>query len=75
MPPVLKYLLLWTVICCSSAAPSFFVACSEYKRSDQILAMLAGIGCFIVVYTAVSCTELAARFRRQPFVLTTMGIG
>lgn len=75
MPPLLRNFLIWTTICGVAAAPSFVIAAQEFNHLNHILAMLAGIACFVLVYTLVSCTQWAARFRRRPFVLTTLKIG
>ncbi len=75
MSKLLQHFLIWTIVCCLSAAPSFVLALGGFDQPDQILGMLAGIGCFIVAYTLVSCTGRAQRFRRRAFVVTTMKIG
>jgi hypothetical protein len=70
-----RQLLIWTTVCSIAAAPSFCIAASEFHRPNQIFAMLAAIAGFIAAYTVVSCTAWAERFRRRPFVLTTLKIG
>jgi hypothetical protein len=75
MPPFLRQLMIWTVVCGLSAGPSFVIALGGFDDPAEILAMLAGIGCFIVGYAAVSSTRWAQRRRRRPFVLTTLKIG
>jgi hypothetical protein len=75
MPVLLRQLLIWTTICGIAAAPSFSIAADEFKRPMQIMAMLAGIACFIIGYTLASSTSWAIGFRRRPFVLTTLKIG
>jgi hypothetical protein len=67
--------MLWTAVCSISAAPSFVLALIAYNDPFQILAMLAGIACFIIGYALVSSTPWAQAFRRRPFVLTTLKIG
>ena len=75
MPMLLRQLLIWTVVCSLSAAPSFALALGGWNNPDQVLMMLAGVGCFIVAYALVSCTRFAQRLRKRPFVRTTMKIG
>jgi hypothetical protein len=71
MPTLLRRLLLWTAICCASAAPSFFLAHREYDRG----AMLLGVALFIAAYTAATSTRAFDRLHRRPFVRRTLYIG
>jgi hypothetical protein len=75
MPPFLKQLVIWTIVCSASAAPSFVLALAEWDDAADILAMEAGIACFVVAYALVSCTRWAQRLRRRPFATTTLKIG
>ena len=68
MPVFLRRLLLWTVVCVISAAPSFFVPQRSFDRS----AMVLGVCLFIFLYTAVTCTEAFERLHRRPFVRRRM---
>ena len=68
---VLRRFVLWTVICCVSAAPSFAIAYQTYNRA----AMVVGVGMFIVIYTALTSTPAFERFNRRPFVRRTLYIG
>jgi len=71
MPTLPRRLLLWTVICVVSAAPSFFFAQREFDRA----AMVVGVCLFIAGYTAATSTPAFARFHRRPFVRRTLYIG
>ena len=71
MPTVLRRLILWTVICCVSAAPSFVFAAGDFHRG----AMVAGVCLFIAAYTAATSTRAFERFHRRPFVRRTLYIG
>ena len=71
MPTLLRRLLLWTVICAVSAAPSFFLASSEFSRP----AMVFGVCLFIAAYTAATSTRAFERFHGRPFVRRTLYIG
>ncbi len=71
MPTVLRRLLLWTVICTISAAPSFVWAHQNYDRA----AMFLGVLLFIAVYTIATSTERFARFHALPFIRRTLYIG
>jgi len=71
MPTVLRRLLLWTVICAVSAAPSFLLAKDEFNRA----AMALGVCLFIAAYTVATSTAAFERFHRRPFVRRTFYIG
>ena len=71
MPSVLRRLLLWTVVCTVSAAPSFVLAGYEHDRGAMALAVCL----FILAYTAATSTEAFERFHRRPFVRRTLYIG
>jgi len=71
MPTVLRRLLLWTIICVVSAAPSFLFAQEDFSRP----AMALGVCLFIVAYTATTSTAAFERFHRRPFVRRTLYIG
>jgi hypothetical protein len=71
MPTVLRRLLLWTLICVVSAAPSFLWAAGEYDRG----AMVVGVCLFIAAYTLGTSTDAFERFHRRPFVRRTLYIG
>ncbi len=68
---VVRRLLLWTLVCCVSAAPSFAWAYQAYDRA----AMALGVALFAGVYTALTSTEAFDRFHRRPFVRRTLYIG
>lgn len=68
---LLSRFLLWTVVCSLSAGPSFIFA---HRKFDE-LGMLAGIACFIFVYTVVSGSFRIERFLRDPFAKRTIKIG
>ena len=68
---VARRFLLWTVICCVSAAPSFAWAAQEYNRA----AMVVGVALFILGYTAFTSTARFQRFHDLPFIRRTLYIG
>src|SRR5687767_2647844 len=69
---VLRRLGAWTGVCSVSAAPSFFVAAST--KHDQ-RAMTLGVALFILLYTGVSCIPRVERFKRRPFVGSSLRFG
>ena len=71
MPTVLRRLLLWTVVCCVSAAPSFVWAHEGFSRP----AMVFGVALFVAAYTGFTSTEAFERLHRRPFVRRTLYIG
>lgn len=66
-----RRLLLWTLICCASAAPSYMFAANEFNRP----AMAVGVALFILAYTALTSTAAFERFHNRPFVRTTLYTG
>ena len=78
---LLRRLLLWTFVCCVSAAPSFVWAGGlngngrgnpgPFDRG----AMAFGVALFILLYTAATSTEAFERFHARPFVRRTLYIG
>ena len=71
MPVLLRRFILWTIICCASAAPSFAIAYDEHDPA----AMVVGVVLFILLYTAATSTEAFERFHRRPFIRRTLYIG
>ena len=72
MPTILRRLILWSIICVVSAAPSFVIASGEkFDRG----AMIVGVILFIAAYTIVTSTEAFERFHRRPFMRRTLYIG
>ena len=71
MPVTLRRLILWTIICSVSAAPSFVLASGEFDRA----AMVVGVVIFIALYTLGTSTAAFERFHRRPFVRRTLYIG
>jgi hypothetical protein len=67
----LRRLLLWTVVCGVSAAPSFLFA----REGFDDRAMAVGVGLFILAYTVVTSTRAFERFHDLPFVRRTLYIG
>jgi uncharacterized membrane protein len=51
------------------------LALIEFNEPGQIMAMLCAIACFVVGYALVGSTSWSQRFRRRPFVMTTLKIG
>lgn len=68
---LVRRLLLWTVVCCVSAAPSFVLASDGFDRP----AMVLGVALFVLAYTAVTSTAGFQRFHDRPFVRRTLYIG
>ncbi len=68
---IARRLLLWTVFCAVSAAPSFILAKDEFNRA----AMALGVCLFIAAYTVGTSTTGFQRFHRRPFVRRTLYIG
>jgi hypothetical protein len=71
LPLWLYRLVMWTILCSVSAAPSFLFASAEFHDG----AMLLGVGLFIVALTATTCTERFERFRRKRYIRRTLYIG
>lgn len=72
---VFQRFTLWSTICIVSAVPSFFFGAMAYEEPDHIIAMLAGILLFIMLYTWVTGADWFQRFRRRLFVDRTLKIG
>lgn len=68
-------LLIWTAICCISAAPSFFWALQEYPDREHIIAMGLGVAIFILAYTIITGTAFVQRLHEQPLVRRAVYIG
>ncbi len=58
-------ILLWTVVCSLSAAPSFFFAIAELARY-QAAAMIVGVCIFIGIYSAADLLSRKLPFRKNP---------
>ena len=71
MPLWLYRLIMWTILCSTSATPSFLFAYSEF----HVGAMILGVVLFILGLTVVTCTERFERFRRRRYVRRTLYIG
>ncbi len=65
----------WTLICCISAAPSFFWGCALHQGYNYVVGMLAGIFVFVLGYTLVECTTYYQQFVTKPHVRRTALIG
>ncbi len=65
----------WTLICCISAAPSFFWGCAIHQGIQSVLAMLAGILVFVLGYTLVECTHYYQQIVTRPHVHRTVLVG
>ncbi len=65
----------WTLICCISAAPSFFWGCALHQGADYVIGMLAGILVFVLGYTLLECTPHYQQIVTQPHVHRTALIG
>jgi hypothetical protein len=68
---VVRRLVLWTVICSISAAPSFAWASRQFNRSGMVF----GVALFIALYTTLSCTPTFEDFHSRPHVRTTLYVG
>lgn len=71
----LPRLLIWTAICCISAAPSFYWAVQEFPDRGHIIAMVIGVAIFIVAYTLITGTEYVQRLNERPLVRRAAYIG
>lgn len=70
-PHFTKRLALWGSVCAVSAAPSFLLAASKYDP----IAMLVGVAFFALGMTWCTGRPGFMRFKRRPFVRTTLYIG
>ncbi len=61
------YLTRWTLVCLVCAAPSFVLALTEKEPFDPI-AMLAGVGVFVVIYTVFCCSKWYVKIKRLPTI-------
>lgn len=68
---IIRRLLLWTIVCAASAAPSYMWASSEFDRR----AMIVGVCLFVLAYTALTSTAAFERFHNRPFMRRTLYIG
>lgn len=69
-PAAFRRLVLWTVVCGISAAPSFLWG-QEFNRAG----MVAGVAWYILLYTWASGTKTYDRISRRPFIRRTLKIG
>jgi hypothetical protein len=67
-----RLLVLWTIVCGTSAIPSFLIAQDE---GHDVAAMVSGVGLFIVAYTVVSSLPVVQRIKGWPHIRTTLIIG
>jgi hypothetical protein len=70
-----RQLGIWTIICSISAAPSFFLAATDFDQPAQVMAMFLGVACFILAYALLGCTPAVQRWRRSPRFRRTVQIG
>ena len=57
-------LLVWTLVCTLSAAPSFAIAISDIAQ-DQAAAMILGVILFIAMYTTADVYTYSSKLRRS----------
>lgn len=67
-------LALWTFVCVVSAAPSFFWGITSIA-SEQLWAMLLGVGIFIAIYTVADQATQSRSWRHIPPIPLTLKIG
>lgn len=60
--PLYKYFIFWTIICCVSAAPSFWIT---YREGFNLYAMLLGILIFIVIYSMLNASIFYERLMER----------
>lgn len=63
-----KQFLIWSVVCCIAALPSFFWAANLHPIAIQRGAIVVGIGMFVIAYTVIGCSQRAIRLRRNKAV-------
>lgn len=66
-----KTILVWSLVCTLSAAPSFFFAIGAIARG-QALAMALGVITFIGLYTYADLTTRSRPFRKNPRMRTIL---
>lgn len=71
----LRALGRWTVICCISAAPSFFWGCALHREFEHIIGMICGILVFVLAYTFVECSHFYQQVITRPHMHRTVLIG
>jgi hypothetical protein len=65
----------WTLICCMSAAPSFFWGCALHRNFEHVVGMIGGILLFVLGYTVVECTHYYQQIITRPHMQRTALIG
>jgi hypothetical protein len=65
----------WTLICCISAAPSFFWGSALHHQFEHVVAMIGGILVFVVAYTVAECTPYYQQIITRPHIHRTALIG
>ena len=71
----LRALGRWTLICCMSAAPSFFWGCALHRNFEHVFGMIFGILLFVMGYTVVECTHYYQQIITRPHMQRTALIG
>lgn len=71
----LRALGRWTLICCMSAAPSFFWGCALHCELEHVIGMVCGILVFVLGYTVVECTHYYQQIITRPHMHRTTLIG
>ncbi|MDA1055392.1 MAG: hypothetical protein O3C40_33755 [Planctomycetota bacterium] len=74
-PRPLRALGRWTLICCISAAPSFFWGCALHRHFEHIVGMICGILVFVLAYTVVECTHYYQQIITRPHMHRTVLFG
>jgi hypothetical protein len=75
-PPELhRRLMLWTVICGVSAAPSFIWTRMAGNPDFDVAAMITGVVIVIIIYTWATGTEFVARLQARPRAARALRIG
>lgn len=65
----------WTLICCISAAPSFFWGCALHRGFEHVVGMVGGILVFVLGYTVLECTHYYQQIITRPHMHRTALIG
>jgi hypothetical protein len=68
-------LLKWSIVCCVSAAPSFFWGAALHETLEQRVAMVLGVVTFIVAYTLLTSTHRMKRALQNKALRITTRIG
>ncbi|MBC8354961.1 MAG: hypothetical protein H8E66_23535 [Planctomycetes bacterium] len=71
----LRALGRWTLVCCISAAPSFFWGCAMHRGAEHVVGMICGILVFVLAYTVVECSHHYQQIITRPHMHRTALVG